>query len=113
MVWKFTKDEVAQGHQDTSNLHALNEFKGQGSKNDFQRTGKPDTSICNVPNTNKYQTKGLITHVTRHFTSAHKGQGYLLILKMASTKDEQLSSLDTSGSALSAFTKGNVIFRNV
>ncbi len=30
---------------------------------------------------------------------------------MAITKDEQLSSLDTSSSALFAFTKGNVIFR--
>jgi hypothetical protein len=49
MVWKFTKDEAAQGHQDTSNLHALNEFKGQGPKNNSKRTGK---------------------RVTRHFKSA-------------------------------------------
>ena len=31
---------------------------------------------------------------------------------MASTKDEQLSLLDTSSSALSVYTKGNVIFRS-
>lgn len=93
---------------------ALNEFKGQGSNNNDQRTSKQvyrTLQICTVPNTNKHQTKGLTTNVIRHFKSARNGQGCLYILKMAITKDEQLSLPDTSSSALSVFTKGNVIIR--